>query len=351
MIGRSADIGSVLTRTDFVRHGLGLRRTGAEKEWHHFVVHGDERRIIVNFSLSQEGFGDDPESWGRPGRTVARVIVIVEAAGWTGVIETIDERQVHITSDGLTLRMGPNEMRIDQGTYAVELDLPAGIGGRLVFLPRARPFVVGNHGLGPAGRLSWLLLPRLEAHGHLRVGTQRLAFRAAPAYHDHNWGSFRWGGDFGWEWGSALPADPSQPWSIVFMRMTDQSRHRALSQGMYVWHKDDMAAMFRDATTEVSVSGFLSEPPRMTLPAVMRFLTPGRASGIPAELLVTGRRGQDWLRLRFTPREYTRIAIPSELDLTRVVTLNEISGEIEAHGVVGGIPLDIGGSGVFELLI
>lgn len=341
----------MLERTDFVRFGLDPTRPGT-KEWHHFVVHGSDRRIIVNFSICSEESSSAIGGLDRPPRIVARIILIVkDGPDWTGSVETFEVGDFDASSDGLRLRIGRSEVRLRDGNYEVDIDLPSVATGRVVLRPRARPFVVGNHGLGPLGRLSWLLLPRLEAHGHLMVNGRRLAMRAAPAYHDHNWGAFRWGEDFGWEWGSALPSDPAAPWSIVFMRMTDQSRLRATGQGMYVWHHHEMAAMFRDATTTVAMKGFLSAAPERTLPGVMRFLTPGRASGIPAELQISGRRGPDQLEVRFVAEEYLRIAIPSEIDLRRVVTLNEISGRVEAHGMIDGTALSLEGSGVFELLI
>ena len=121
------------------------------------------------------------------------------------------------------------------------------------------PFVVNNQPLASGARLSWLFVPRLEAHGHVRIGDTRVGLRGAPAYHDHNWGRFRWGADFGWEWGSVLPRDLSDPWTIVCMRMTDQRRRRATRQALYAWYEHEPVALWRDAamtmgTTDTSVS-------------------------------------------------------------------------------------------------
>lgn len=335
----------VLDRTDFFRRPVERNAERPHKEWHHFVIHGHDRRIILNFSLCQETVE------ARIVGAVPRVILIAHVGDWLGTVERSDPEAMVVSPDGLDLRIGASRVRIDDGTYTVELDLPSiGATGRLAFQPRALPFVVGNHPIGPSGRLSWLLLPRLEAHGWLQLGGERLSFRADPAYHDHNWGHFRWGDDFGWEWGSALPTDPDDPWSVVFMRMTDRSRLRAMSQGLYLWYHDEMLGMFREATTTVSMSGFLEAKPIVTLPEVMAFLTPGRASGIPEELVVRGVKGADEVVLRFRPEQYVRVAIPSELDLRRVVTLNEISGEVEVDGTVADHQVHIRGSGVFELL-
>ena len=48
--------------------------------------------------------------------------------------------------------------------------------------------------------MSWLFVPRLRADGWLRIGGREHRFDNDLAYHDHNWGRFWWGDDFGWTW-------------------------------------------------------------------------------------------------------------------------------------------------------
>ena len=75
-----------LGRTDAFRFGalapspLNLPR----KEWHHFIVHGDDGRLIVNFSLTDRELtlGSTP---------VARVIVLVDHGDWKGWVEEYEE--------------------------------------------------------------------------------------------------------------------------------------------------------------------------------------------------------------------------------------------------------------------
>ena len=101
--------------------------------------------------------------------------------------------------------------------------------------------------------MSWLFVPRLRADGWLRIGGQEHRFEDDLAYHDHNWGRFWWGDDFGWTWGTILPREPDDPWSMVFLQMTDRRRLRFLSQALYVWHHDEPAAIFRHAAVQTHV--------------------------------------------------------------------------------------------------
>ena len=51
---------AVLARSDFLRAPvLGAARPAGFKEWHHFVVHGRGARLLINFSLNNELFGQD----------------------------------------------------------------------------------------------------------------------------------------------------------------------------------------------------------------------------------------------------------------------------------------------------
>ena len=172
---------------------------------------------------------------------------------------------------------------------------------------------------------------------------------ARSAYHDHNWGRFRWGDDFGWEWGSVLPASSEDPWSLVFMRMTDRRRLRALSQALYVWRHDEPAAMFRDAAVQVRWAGLLDRSPDCTLPTPMRWCSAARPtcrrpSPSPRTERVT-RSGPSSAR-----ESYARLAQPSELCLDRSVVLSETSGSARVSGSIDGETIDFVGAGVFELL-
>jgi hypothetical protein len=338
-------IDDVLHRTDFMRcsrRSLGER--GPYKEWHHFVVQDERFRLIVNFS-----FTDPPGP--RDLETVPRVIALLRDGGYSGTVESFDPNDCEVRTGRVAARLGPCSFSFVDGAYELGLELPAiRVRAELRLVPASTPFVVNNQPLAPGSRLSWLFVPRLEAHGHVSIGNTRLSLRGTPAYHDHNWGRFRWGDDFGWVWGSVLPTRSTDPWTTVFMCMTDRFRRRATRQGLYVWHGRDPVAMWRDAAVTVEQDGLLRRPPALTLPAVMGVLRPGSASDLPAALTIRGHQDGDRVELRFEPDDYVRIVVPDEHDDLDVVVLNEVSGRVRASGEIGGRALDLRGSGVFEFL-
>jgi hypothetical protein len=336
---------AVLATSDFLRAPvLAAAEPEGFKEWHHFVIHGADRRLLINFSLTSE-----PCRNGQL-RLTPRVIVIDHEKRWTGAIERFDDSELKVSADLGDLTIGGNRMTVRPDGYHVVIDLPGqDIQGELNFTSSSRPFVVNNQPVG-AGRMCWLFVPRLRADGWLRIGGHEHLVEDELAYHDHNWGRFWWGDDFGWTWGTILSQQPENPWSLVFLRMTDRRRLRCLSQAMYVWHHDEPAAIFRHAAVQMRSRGLLGRAADCTLPAPMRLLLDGEVSDVPERVEVSATRAGDAVHAEFRPQSYARLAQPSEVCLDRSTVLCETSGTAHVSGSINGERMDFVGTGVFEFL-
>lgn len=336
---------AVLAVSDFVRAPvLASARPDGFKEWHHFVVHGPEQRLLVNFSLTEE-----TSSTGRRG-LAPRVIVIAHDRRWSGAVQRFDTAALDVPADLGGLSIGANHLTVRPDGYDVTLDLPDhGVRGELRLTSTSRPFVVNNQPVGD-GTMSWLFVPRLRADGWVRVDGREHRMRDASAYHDHNWGRFRWGGDFGWTWGTILPRDADDPWSFVVLQMTDRARLRCLSRALYVWHRGEPAAIFRHAAVGMHSHGDFARGPDCTLPPPMRLLLDGRVPGVPERVEVTAQRAGDTVRAEFRPQSYARLAQPSEVRLDASTVLCETNGTAHVTGSVGGHDIDVVAPGIFEFL-
>jgi hypothetical protein len=280
------------------------------------------------------------------------VTVVAHDHQWSGVVERYDDVDPAVSADLTSLVVGANRVAVGPSGYDVVIDLPEhGIGGELHLAPVGRSSVVAVSGqpVG-AGRLSWLAVPRLRADGWFRIGGRQHRFTGDVAYHDHNWGHFRWGDDFGWTWGSILPADPRDPWSFVFACITDRHRLRTFTRAFYVWYGDEPVASLRDSAVRMRSSGVLDRPPDCTLPPPMRLVLGGRTAPVPATIEIMARRGADTLHAEIHLESSARLAHPSEIDLTGSVVLSETSGTALVTGSVAGREMDFAGSSVFEVL-
>lgn len=336
---------AVLAGSDFLRTPvLATARPGGFKEWHHFVIHGPQCRLLVNFSLTTETAPD-----GQP-QLAPRVFVLARDERWTGAVERFDATELDVSADLGVLVIGGNRMAVLPDGYEVVIDLPEhGIAGELHLTSVSRPFVVNNQPVGQ-GRMCWLFVPRLRADGWVRIGGQEHRVAGELAYHDHNWGRFRWGDDFAWTWGTILPSAPEVPWSLVFLRMMDGPRLRCLSQALYVWHRDEPAAIFRHAAVQAHSHGLLARAADCTLPPPMRLLLDGEVPAVPARFEVAAQRAGDTVQARFQPHSYARLAQPSEVRLDRSTVLCETSGTAKVTGSINGESVDFVGAGIFEFL-
>ena len=334
---------AVLARSDFLRAPLlATARPAGFKEWHHFVVHAHDVRLLINFSLNNEVFGQDEV------RLAPRVIVIARDENWSGAVERFDEHALNVSADLGELTVGGNRMTVLPDGYHVLIDLPdKDIRGELHFASASQPFLVRNEPAGD-GRVSWLFVPRLRANGWLRIGGREHRMDDDLAYHDHNWGRFWWGDDFGWTWGTLLPKETDNPWSMVFLQMTDRSRLRCLSQALYVWHHDEPAAIFRHAAVRTRSAGVLDRAADCTLPPPMRLLLDGEVPGVPERIEITATRAGDEVHAEFRSQSYARLAQPSEVCLDRSTVLCETDGTARANGTINGEDVDFVGTGVFE---
>jgi len=336
---------ALLARSDFLRAPLlATARPTGFKEWHHFVVHGRGVRLLINFSLTNEVLG------GNEVRLAPRVIVIAHDENWTGAVERFDESALNVSADLGELTIGGNRMTVLPDGYRMVIDLPdKGIRGELHFTSASRPFVVRNEPVGD-GRISWLFVPRLRADGWLRISGLEHRMDNDLAYHDHNWGRFWWGDDFGWTWATILPTGPGDPWSMVFVQLTDRSRLRCLSRSLYVWHHDEPAATFRHAAVHMRSAGLLSRAADCTLPPPMRLLLDGEVPGVPERIDITATRAGDRVHAEFRSHSYARLVQPSEVSLDRSTVLCETSGTARVSGSINGEDVDFVGTGVFEFL-
>lgn len=340
-------LATLLSRTDYFRRSpsrLGGR--GEHKEWQHFIVHAEGVHLLVNFSLLDEALPGQP----RPSE-VARLIVLARGEQWDGDVERFEAGEVEVEAGHPHARLGRNTLRFEEGCWRLSLALrERPVSAELEFVPITEPALSSHHLLAPQRPISWLFLPRLEARGSITLGGRSFRVEGAPGYHDHNWGHFRWGDDFCWEWGSLLPAHASNPWSAVLVRVADRARTTVRYQALFLWHGAQPLRVFRDEELRFSTPCCFQGERLFNLPRPLALLLPGSAADLPREVLVRAAGQGDELLLRFTPRQAARLLLPGEESLEALTLLHEVLGPVTLHGRVRGLPVDLEGPGVFEFV-
>ncbi len=345
--GLLTDLAEMLPRLDYFRRSparLGGR--GGHKEWQYFLVNAGAVHLIINFSLQDDPWATDPRH-----AEVARLTLLARGETWEGGMERLPESEVHVPAGLIDARFGASTLRFHKDRYLLAVSLREHtLAAELELVPTMRPLLFTNHPLSPGEHLSWVVVPRLEARGTVTLRGRTHLVTDAPAYHDHNWGHFRWGGDFAWEWAHALPAHAAHPWSAVFARMTDRRRTRVRYQSLFLWRSGGTVRTFRDRDIRLVHQGHFQPARRLTVPPAMALLTPGLACDLPAHMELAARSGSDTFHLRFAAEELARVVTPGECEPRTVSVLNELSGRVVSHGCIGGEPFELEATGVYELI-
>jgi hypothetical protein len=344
--GMEREAGLLLGQTDYFRRSAQrLGGTGPHKEWQHFIAHTDALHLLVNFSLLDDAFRTAE-------RETGRVIVLARTpSGWVGGVDTIAANDLHAEAGSIDARFGSSSVTFDGRAYRVMVRMQQPkVTMDLRFVPSSLPALCPNQPLSHTETLSWLFVPRLVATGTVEIEGQSFEVTGAAAYHDHNWGVFRWGDDFTWEWSSVLPAASTSPWSAVYMRLTDRRRGVARCQGFYVWREWTHRKIFRDHEIRVAMDGRFQPAKYLKIPRVMALLAPGLANDVPSRMTITAGSDADEVRLVFDLEDLCQVIVPDETNLRSVVTLNEATGVARMRGTIDGELLEMEGPCVFEFI-
>jgi hypothetical protein len=335
---------------DYLRRAPALFGGEAgHKEWLHFCVYGPEVDALVNVSLV-----DDV----RPGAAhaeYARLVVLVRDAGrggWDGDVDLFDPAEVFAQGGGVRVHLGRNKVYFDEteGVYRIDVRLRRrDITVSLTLTPTTLPSLANNIQLDPGPPINWMVLPRMRADGEVRVGSRAHRLRDAPAYHDHNWGRFAWGRDFAWEWGFGLPQDLANPWSVVFVRLSNRAHTRVFMQALFLWRGATQHRVIRAGDVRVRRAGFLRAPRVFKVPRAMALVSPGTATDVPASLHIEAEADGDLVRCDFAATDLAQVIIPNDHD-AGVTIIHEVSGSVRVGGTVRGERVEMEGRAIFEFL-
>ncbi len=311
------------------------RRLPGQKEWSHFCVLGRELTLIANLSLA-------------PARVVA--LARVAGLGWLGAVESVERGALELRGGSIDARFGASALRFRDGAYQLELATRDGsLAARLELRPRLRPALTSSIPLARAATMKWFVVPRLEASGHVCVRERSFALERAPAYHDHDWGPFRWGGDFSWEWAVVLPEGDAAEWSFVFQRISDRARHRTLSQGLLAWRKGGHALTLHGRELSLRSEGLLRQRRALVVPGVMRLVGGAGATDAPRRLELRAERGADVVELALELEDLARIAVPNDGEEPGATLVCEAHARARVSGRLRGARIDCEAAALVEL--
>jgi len=347
--GRRERVGELLARVDHWRCASrsSAGNTGS-KEWHHFCVFGERVDLLLNLSLM-----DGVQTGIDPGGRVARLAVLArDADGWVGDVDRFEPRDVRLDAGSVEARLGETHLRLEGGAYGIDMRLADGsVRASLLLEPLVTPAITDHQPLGRGGTMRWLVVPLLRADGELWVRGRRHVLRSAPAYHDHDWGVFRWGEGFTWNWAVALPGDPRTPWVMAATQIGDERRAQRFANSFLLWRDDRLCRAIRGGGICTESRGLLRPRGRaLRVPRIMTLASPGSAVDVPRRYEVRAEEAGDVVELAIDLEDFSQIAIPNDDAAWSTTLLSECCGRARAEGRVRGERVELDGPALLELV-
>jgi len=336
LIGRAIELGDYVRRP---RHRLA--DLGGYKEWLHFCMCSESLDAIINFNIG-DPYADHASA--------AQLTCAVRSGGWHGDIDEFLAQEVSATPGRHHVRLGESYVRFEGDHYRLKAKLRRrAVEFDLALYPLAMPSQVNNIRLGNEPTLHWFLVPRLLAFGRVQLDGETIELNGTPAYHDHNWGHFGWGGDFAWVWGYGHGSGLSSPWSFAFDRLSNRARTADLERGLLIWKGRERHRLFRGRDLTLLEGGSLRPQAHLCLPRGLGLTRPAQPSGVPAHFSGRAQRGQDVIEFEFEAQNLCQLLVPNDDDLG-LTAINEASGRVHLEGVLGSEPVRLDGHAMFEFL-
>lgn len=322
----------------------GAADAAGYKEWQHFVLFdGGERALVANLSVA----GDV-----RGGAGEARVVLLAHGPeGWSGGVDAYDGADARVSEHSPAMRVGRQRLDHRDGRYRTSVALrDASLSLRADLEPVGTPAMIWSDTPVGSGYINWLIVPDLTVTGRARTAGWRGSLSGWRGYHDHNWGRWWWGEDFGWQWGVARgPGADDDALTLVYDRTTDRAGQVVKEHTLTVWRGAELARVFTRGSLRARATGAFSRARVRRVPGVMGLLAQGLASGVPRAFEWEACEDDDRLLGRYEPESVIEVVVPSELGAGHV-RLAEVVGTLAVRGRLLGEDVDVRSRCFFEFM-
>jgi len=318
----------------------------AYKDWFHLNFADPASGAVGLVNVSLHGSPWDPRSL-----AMGTVLVHLPDSGWQSYVENMPYSEANLSPSAIALR--DVALAIDNRSGTIHA---SSTGKANPFRARLRAEAVTTpmdfEQEVPLGSqwISWYLVPTMQVSGEWTVKDRRTVIEKAPGYHDHNWGRWHWGDNFGWEWGCFLRAahNKDSP-TLVFARTTDRA-HRHLGAPFLVVDLVTTRCSFSPDSISLKFDGHL-DVPLHRVPGAMAALHPEMAEPeLPKSVEILAAQGADHAEISFTARAAAQF-VTADPSVRGYGFIHEIVGEYKSSGRVHNVDFETSGYGVFEYVM
>jgi hypothetical protein len=318
----------------------------AYKDWLHLIFADATSDTVGLVNVSLHG-----SPWDDCARAMGTVLLHNRETGWVSHVEILSYTEANLGSSSIGLR--DVAIAVDQRNGAIHASVvgdASRFSARLMAEPVAPPLEVEREMPLGSGWISWYLVPNMRISGEWGIAGQRAICQSVAGYHDHNWGRWHWGDDFGWEWGCFL-ADPLRPEapSLVFARTCDR-RHRHYGDSFLLADLGGARRRFSANDVSVRLNGRFDGVVHRVPGAMAALHQEMTRPDLPAGVELVAIRGGDRVHISFKARAAAQF-ITADPVLRGYGFIHELIGSYSCFGRLGGNELEAKGYAVFEYVV
>ncbi len=308
------------------------------KDWLHLNVFEPELGLSGLVNVSLHGPPDYAQA-----RVVSTALFHQDDLGWLGDTVVGSYADAHLGMASITTESVAVAIDHSRGVAAASVRLPAAeLTLDLTAHHRTRALDFESRMPLGNGWISWYVVPRMIGEGRLSLRGHNSRLSGVPVYHDHNWGRWRWGDDFGWEWGCFMATSDAP--TVVFSRTTDRTHRRLDTPSLHVTGFGAVRRFHRVAVEHLG--SFLGHVRRV--PGALAALHQDRRRPrLPSSIEIEAALGKDRITVSFTVRGAAQV-IAADPITAGYSFINELAGGGRIEGNIGGRPFQADICGVVE---
>lgn len=306
------------------------------KEWHYlnFIDEENDLKFFVTFLVAG--------NLNNPLQSYASIIMAYNIDdNFGGSYANYPILCIKYSSDSPDLIISNNYVKLLPNGYKIHAEgiiYPSGENEAPVifdatYIPMAEPTsrFQGTIGDSYEDNINWVsAAPACKVIGNLIIDGVNYPLDGVRGYHDHNWGTWSWGDNIGWDWGQAIEANNDNVdtdvgrYCIVLGRLTDSLHSSENGNRLLLWKNKHQIAVFD--TVDFEYEWMVPYPYLSTITA-----TAEDDSG-------------NYIISTFS----TSNATPLELCEPLCTTILELTGTYDVSGTIDGKPINFQAAGFAE---
>jgi len=300
------------------------------KDWYHYILinPSGDIKILLNLCLN-----------GKPGKGEVQLTIIVTFSNLYKGIEKgctygnvicipwrenmVYREPIKILDSSITIEIDGDKTRIslDEKQSKIQLNIKAVVEGPPILIDENTDF--------GSGFIGWGFIPKLMVKGNLIIGKTKFDIdKQWYCYHDHNFGQFQWGEDFGWEWIviNLKDLNNGENYQLVFDQKTDKNHSEKGFKYIFLFQKNKMKKIFLGNTLKIVWNRFTDSKIPIRLPGTMASIFSNHVTTNIDSISVHANDDRDSLEIKLDVDKSYQLIVPDNQE-RQCTIMEEVSGK------------------------